>query len=158
MLDDEPNSLAALNLDFLADQLSATLDAAAAGLPVLPGSATRLLAAQVVTYTELVTVWSANPHPRPNPDPNPNTSPNPDPDPDPNPNPNPNPHQVWRAVAPPPPAPPSLAPPPRDAPALPPSSRASLMDDVTIIILVVLGACILCVICVAGGTYCHRKR
>jgi len=32
------------------------------------------------------------------------------------------------------------------------------MDDVTIIILVVLGACILCVICVAGGAYCYRKR
>ena len=75
MLDDEPNSLAALNLDFLADQLSATLDAAAAGLPVLHGSATRLLAAQVVTYTELVTVWSANPNPRPNPNPNPKPTP-----------------------------------------------------------------------------------
>ena len=152
MLDDEPNSLAALNLDFLADQLRATLDAAATGLPVLAGSATRLLAAQVVTYTELVTVWSANPHPRPNPDPNPNPNPNPDP------NPNPNPHQVWRAVAPPPPAPPSLAPPPHDPPPLPPSSSALLMDDVTIIVLVVLGACILCVICVAGGTYCYRQR
>ena len=84
VLDDEPNSLAALNLDFLADQLRATLDAAAAGLPVLPGSATRLLAAQVVTYTELVTVWSANPK-KPDSSPSPSPSPNPNPDPDPNP-------------------------------------------------------------------------
>ena len=80
VLDEEPNSLAALNLDFLANKLSATLDAAAAGLPLLPGSATRLLAAQVVTYTELVTVWSANPKKldsSPNPSPSPNHNPNP---------------------------------------------------------------------------------
>ena len=77
MLDDEPNSLAALNLDFLANQLSATLDAAAAGLPLLPGSATRLLAAQVVTYTELVTVWRASPNPNSNPNPKPKPNPNP---------------------------------------------------------------------------------
>ena len=76
VLDDAPNSLAALNLDFLANQLSAALDAAAAGLPVRPGTATRLLAAQVVAYTELVTVSRANPNPNssPNPNPNPNSN------------------------------------------------------------------------------------
>jgi hypothetical protein len=125
-LDAAPNSLVAQNLDSLADKLVTALAAAPAALP---GTSTRLVAAQVVAYSEPLT--------------------------------------VWRVVAPPPPPLPSLSPPPlpslsppppRDPAPPPPSSTASVLDDVTIIILACVGGCILCVLCAGGAALCHRKK